>query len=147
MVDVSIPVSSASPAPTIIPGVRNWLFVFDLETIPDWDLVRTLTNSESTDEAELQTALNTYCNGNEPVPEGEKPPFPRQFFHEIVAFSAVLAKVDYVEGKEITHIQKIGTFGEAGDAEDTGMETSTMLGVHPHIHQNFHQQQHAKRHT
>jgi predicted PolB exonuclease-like 3'-5' exonuclease len=68
--------------------MHNRLFVFDIETIPDTDVLHSLTGSTTEDIREKRVELERYhieiSGGN---------PFPRQPFHRIVSVSMLIANI------------------------------------------------------
>lgn len=67
--------------------LHDKLFIFDIETIPDTEAVKNLTDFESDDEHELREELTKYHE------EKTGNPFPRQMFHRVVAISYVVADI------------------------------------------------------
>lgn len=69
--------------------LHDKLFIFDIETIPDTQAVKNLTDFDSENEQDLRAELERYhleiTNGNNG--------FPRQMFHKIVAISYVVADI------------------------------------------------------
>jgi predicted PolB exonuclease-like 3'-5' exonuclease len=69
--------------------IHDKLFVFDIETIPDTQAVKNLTDFDSTEEEKLREELERY---HLEVTKGNNG-FPRQMFHKIVAISYVVADI------------------------------------------------------
>ena len=80
------------------------LFVFDIETIPDTEVLHNLTGSTTIDEKEKRKELEEYSSE---VSGGN--PFPRQLFHKVVSISILIADIKKVNGYEYYEINKIGT--------------------------------------
>lgn len=70
--------------------MQKYLFVFDIETVPDVDSVRALTGCTSDDVGVLREELSRY---HLEVTDG-KNAFPRQPFHKIVALSYLMCRID-----------------------------------------------------
>jgi len=83
------------------------IFVFDIETIPDTEAVKYLTNTETKDVQKLRQELEEYHIG---VSGGN--PFPRQPFHKVVAISFLEADIivnsDGTEEYTLTEIRSGG---------------------------------------
>lgn len=90
----------------------NKLFVYDIETIPDTDVLYNLTGSETVDVIEKRKELEEYSylisNGN---------PFPRQLFHKVISVSILIADIKHVDGYEYYNIEKIGTISSINNTE------------------------------
>ena len=88
------------------------LFVFDVETIPDTDVVFNLTGSENKDILTLRKELEDYhikiSNGN---------PFPRQLFHRVVTISILIADIVSYNGYEKYENIKITTLSSSRNTE------------------------------
>lgn len=90
----------------------NKLFVYDIETIPDTDVLYNLTGSQTTDVIEKRKELEEYSasvsNGNA---------FPRQLFHKVVSVSILIADIKNIDGYEYYNIEKIGTISSTNNTE------------------------------
>lgn len=86
---------------------HDFIFAFDVETIPDVESVSLLCDTVNHDSnlQEKRTALNEYhlelTNG--------KNSFPRQLFHQIICLSCVSASVETRDGFEVYRIRNIHT--------------------------------------
>ena len=94
--------------------LHNKLFIFDIETIPDTDVVKNLTGSNTTDIQKLREELEQYhidiSGGN---------PFPRQPFHKVVAISFVEVDIERErDGTENYIIQDIRSGGQENSTEE-----------------------------
>ncbi len=94
--------------------IHKTLFVFDIETIPDTDAVKPLTDFESDNIEELREKLTEYhvevSGGN---------PFPRQPFHKVVAISFLEADIETCrDGTENYTLTNIRTGGVEGSTEE-----------------------------
>lgn len=89
---------------------HQYLFVFDLETIPDTDAVLNLTGFDDPDTEAQRTELKRY---HMEITSG-KNPFPRQPFHKVVAISFLEAEINYTKDGESYHLRELRTGGEAG---------------------------------
>lgn len=69
---------------------NDYLFVFDIETIPDTDSVANLTGCNDTESIEYKRDL--LSNYHLEITNGQNS-FPRQLFHRIVAISALIAQI------------------------------------------------------
>lgn len=90
------------------------LFVFDIETIPDTDVVKNLTHSTTTDVQKLREELAEYhievSGGN---------PFPRQPFHRVVAISFLTAEIETcIDGTETYHLKELRSGGTEQSTEE-----------------------------
>ena len=90
------------------------LFVFDIETVPDVDLVRDLTGCESADVNELRQALTDY---HLKITDG-KNSFPRQPFHKVVAISFLEAEIIREEKSEQYILQEVRSVGTINSSEE-----------------------------
>ncbi len=92
------------------------LLVFDLETIPDVGLARSLwADTEGLDDAAVTNLIlekHKAATGN---PNGSD--FPRPSFHKIVAIGCLLADVEVMDSIESYHLRRLGCIGEMGDDE------------------------------
>lgn len=89
------------------------LFVFDIETIPDTDVVFNLTGSEETNVLKLRKELEDYHM------EVADNPFPRQLFHRVVSISVLDADIIVDEkGFEYYKINKVGTISNTKYSEE-----------------------------
>ena len=88
------------------------LFVFDIETIPDTEVLYNLTGSTTTDEKEKRKELEEYSSE---ISGGN--PFPRQLFHKVVSISILIADIKKVNGYEYYEINKIGTISNIDNTE------------------------------
>ncbi len=91
------------------------LFVFDIETIPDDQVVKALTGCDSDDLTDKREALRQYHLS---ITDG-KNDFPRQPFHKVVAISFVEADIIKQEGYEYYELQTVRSGGtlESSEAE------------------------------
>lgn len=89
------------------------IFVFDIETVPDTDVVKHLVDTKSKSVKKLREELEEYhvkLSGN---------PFPRQPFHKVVAVSFVEADiVREGNGQESYHITDVRSGGNAESSEE-----------------------------
>ena len=84
--------------------VRETLFVFDIETIPDTAAAKELTDCDSTDVTDLRDALADY---HLKVTDGRNS-FPRQPFHRVIAISVVQAEIEKTpQGGEQYHFKRV----------------------------------------
>lgn len=91
------------------------LLVFDLETVPDVALARTLWEPcrEMDDAATTQYIWDIMREAN-----GGKSDFPRLPFHQVVAIGCLQASiVEGDGGSESYHLERLGCIGEEGDDE------------------------------
>ena len=90
----------------------NKIFVYDIETIPDTDVLYNLTGSKTVDVIEKRKELEEYSslisNGN---------PFPRQLFHKVISVSILIADIKNIDGYEYYNIEKIGTISSINSKE------------------------------
>lgn len=91
----------------------NKLFVFDIETIPDVDVLNNLTGSCTTDPILKRKELEDYSSE---ISGGNS--FPRQLFHRVVSISILLADIKNVDGYEYYEINKIGTISNIDNSEE-----------------------------
>ncbi len=94
--------------------IHNKLFVFDIETVPDTDVVENLTGSQTKDVLELRKELENYhievSGGN---------PFSRQPFHKVVAISFLEADIETCrDGTETYSITDLRTGGTENSTEE-----------------------------
>ena len=89
------------------------LFVFDIETVPDVDLVRDLTGCESNDINELRGELTNY---HLKITDG-KNSFPKQPFHKVVAISFLEAEIIRDSSGEQYVLQEIRSGGTIDSSE------------------------------
>lgn len=93
--------------------ILDKLFVFDIETIPDTDILENLTGSGTRDVIKKRQELEEYhiqvSGGN---------PFPRQPFHRVVSVSILIADIIKKEGYEFYDIVKFGTISSLDNSED-----------------------------
>ncbi|MDR1499179.1 MAG: 3'-5' exonuclease [Rickettsiales bacterium] len=89
------------------------LFVFDIETIPDTDVLYNLTGSKTENLQEKRKELESYhmevSGGN---------PFPRQPFHRVVSVSILIADIKKTGDQEYYNINKIGTISSIDNTEE-----------------------------
>lgn len=90
------------------------LFVFDIETIPDIDLVQDLTGCKSNDVNELRQELTNY---HLKITDG-KNSFPRQPFHKVVAISFLEAEIIRDEKGEKYILNEIRSGGNINSSEE-----------------------------
>ena len=90
------------------------LFVFDIETIPDVDLVQDLTGCKSNDVNELREELTNY---HLKITDG-KNSFPRQPFHKVVAISFLEAEIIRDCSGEQYVLQEIRSGGTIDSSEE-----------------------------
>ena len=94
--------------------INKNLFVFDIETIPDTDVVKNLTGSETKDIQALRKELEDYSSE---VSGGN--PFPRQPFHKVVAISFLEAEIETLrDGTEVYTITEVRTGGSEVSSEE-----------------------------
>jgi len=86
------------------------LFVFDVETVPDTDVVPRLTGFEGDGVAERRGALERY---HLDITDGRNP-FPRQPFHKVVAISFLEAEIERQGAHEAYLLRDVRSGGEAG---------------------------------
>ncbi|MBM09041.1 MAG: 3'-5' exonuclease [Magnetovibrio sp.] len=91
---------------------RN-LFVFDIETIPDTDVVPNLTGFSDQDTEARRLELERY---HLEITGGQNP-FPRQPFHKVVAISFLEAEIDYSDGHEVYYLKDLRSGGKPGFSE------------------------------
>ena len=88
------------------------LFVFDIETIPDTDILENLTGSTTEDLNEKRKELEEYhievSGGNT---------FPRQPFHRVVSISILIAEIGKINNYEYYEIIKLGTISSLDNTE------------------------------
>lgn len=88
------------------------LFVFDIETVPDTDILKNLTSSITQDLFEKRKELENYhievSGGN---------PFPRQPFHRVISVSILIADIVKSNNYEYYEIIKLGTISSLDNAE------------------------------
>ena len=89
------------------------LFVFDIETIPDTDVLYNLTGSKTTDVISKREELEEY---SKEISGGN--PFPRQLFHKVVSISILIAKIEKNYDSEYYKIEKIGTISSLDNTEE-----------------------------
>jgi len=87
----------------------NTLFVFDIETIPDTDVVPALTGETDPDVDIRRAALEAY---HLEVTSGRNT-FPRQPFHRVVAISFLEAEIEFEDGFENYYLRELRTGGTA----------------------------------
>lgn len=94
--------------------ISTKLFVFDIETIPDTDVLENLTGSKRTDIIQKRQELEEY---HREVSGGN--PFPRQPFHKVVSVSILLASIEKVEdgNYEFYDNIRIGTLSSKNNSE------------------------------
>lgn len=100
-------------------GQNKKLFVFDLETIPDVDVVKNLLHIDTKEmsDSDLTELLQKYHE------ENYNNSFPRQLFHKIVSFSYVLADLRFNDdGTVVTKIELIKSGGELNSSEQELIE-------------------------
>ena len=90
----------------------NLLFVFDIETIPDTDVLYGLTGSKTVDILEKRKELEEY---SAEVSGGN--PFPRQLFHKVVAVSYLVANIKNIEGFEYYTVKYVKTISSLRNTE------------------------------
>ena len=88
------------------------LFVFDIETVPDTDVLQSLTGSTTTDEKQKRLELEEYSRE---VSGGN--PFPRQPFHRVVSISILWADIKKKNGYEYYEISRVGTISSTTNTE------------------------------
>jgi len=93
---------------------HNALFVFDIETIPDIDVVKNLCHvSENSSVDQLRDQLKEY---HLDITDG-KNDFPRQLFHQVACVSFVSADIERFGGYERYHLQEIRSGGSISSDE------------------------------
>ena len=95
----------------------NKLFVFDIETVPDTDVLKELTGSSTTDETEKRKELEQY---SAEVSAGNT--FPRQPFHRVVSVSILLADIKQYDGYDLYSNLKLGTISSVDCSEEKIVE-------------------------
>lgn len=107
--------------------IHNKLFIFDIETIPDGDVIENLTGSKTENKLELRKELEEYSSE---VSGGN--PFPRQPFHKVVAISFIEADIETCrDGTEIYTLTDI----RSGGNEDSN-EEEIIKGFFNHLSKN-----------
>lgn len=91
--------------------MTNKLFVFDIETIPDTEVLYNLIGSNTKDEKERRKELENYSN------EVSGNPFPRQLFHKVISISMLIADIKKNGNYEYYNIIKIGTLSSIDNTE------------------------------
>jgi predicted PolB exonuclease-like 3'-5' exonuclease len=95
----------------------NKLFVFDIETVPDTDVLHALTGSVTDDLQQKRKELEEYhaamSNGNT---------FPRQPFHKVVSISILIVDIGRVGNYEFYDNLKLGTISNTKLDEKTMVE-------------------------
>jgi 3'-5' exonuclease len=99
--------------------LHDKLFVFDIETIPDTDAVKNLTDFESDNVLELREELDRYHLDV----TGGKNSFPRQMFHKIVAISYVVADIKRDSSGESYTLKDVRSGGLVGSSEKELVES------------------------
>lgn len=94
------------------------LFVFDIETVPDTDVVPNLTGFESPGIEERRQELERYHLEK----TGGKNAFPRQPFHRVVAISFLEAEIERDGNQEAYLLRELRSGGEAGFDEKQLLE-------------------------
>ncbi len=89
------------------------LFVFDIETVPDTDMVPNLLGAMPDDVAARRQALSEYHLKL----TGGKNDFPRQPFHKVVAISFVAADIERDGDRERYHLREIRSGGDVHSSE------------------------------
>lgn len=90
------------------------IFVFDIETIPDGEVVKNLTGSTTTDPLKLREELAEYSAS---ISDGNT--FPRQPFHKVVAISFIEADIESgANGSESYIIKDIRSGGTENSSEE-----------------------------
>lgn len=92
---------------------KDTLFVFDIETVPDVQAARELTDCTSDDVLELRKALSDY---HLDITNGRND-FPRQPFHQVVAISVVEADILQTSGGEQYHLKRVFS-GQSDDEKE-----------------------------
>ena len=90
----------------------NNLFVFDIETIPDTDVLYDLTGSDTVDVIEKRKELEEY---SAEVSGGNA--FPRQLFHKVVSVSYLVADIESVGNFEYYKIKHVKTISSIRNSE------------------------------
>ena len=89
------------------------LFVFDIETVPDVDCIKNLTNLQSDDTELLRQELENYhleiTNGNNP--------FPRQLFHKVITISFASVNIELIAGQEVYTLEDVRSGGTQHSSE------------------------------
>lgn len=94
------------------------LFVFDIETIPDTDVIENLTGSQTKDIPALRQELSQY---HLDLTDG-KNDFPRQPFHKVVAISFLEADIIRDQDGEHYHVNEIRSGGKESSNEKELLE-------------------------
>ena len=90
----------------------NKLFVFDIETVPDTDVVYELTGNQSISILDKRAELEKY---SAEVSGGNT--FPRQLFHKVVAVSYLVATIDHKNGYEYYKLEHVKTISSIRNTE------------------------------
>lgn len=90
------------------------LFVFDIETVPDDQVVKALTGCDSDDLSVRRQALTDYHLNI----TGGKNDFPRQPFHRVIAISFVEADIIQQDGYEYYDLQTVRSGGTLESSEE-----------------------------
>lgn len=91
------------------------LLVFDLETIPDVALCRTLWEDAAADLDDAAVVEKLYEKMLEET--GGKSNFPKLPYHKIVAIGCLLADIETADGLESYHFRRLGCIGEGTESE------------------------------
>jgi predicted PolB exonuclease-like 3'-5' exonuclease len=99
--------------------LHDKLFIFDIETIPDTEAVKNLTDFSSTNVDELREELERY---HLDVTAG-KNGFPRQMFHKIVAISYVVCDIKRDSSGESYILRDVRSGGSVDSSEKELVES------------------------
>lgn len=99
--------------------LHDKLFVFDIETIPDTEAVKNLTDFDSTNVDELREELDRYHLDV----TGGRNSFPRQMFHKIVAISYVVCDIKRDSSGESYVLKDVRSGGLVGSSEKELVES------------------------
>ncbi|MAH83071.1 MAG: 3'-5' exonuclease [Rhodospirillaceae bacterium TMED8] len=84
------------------------LFVFDIETVPDTDVVPNLTGFTNPDKDARFAELERYHM----EVSGGRSPFPRHPFHKVVAISFLEAEIETLDSQEEYYLRELRSGGE-----------------------------------
>jgi predicted PolB exonuclease-like 3'-5' exonuclease len=89
------------------------IMVFDIETIPDVSVLKTLTGSDSSDLTVMRGEMEKY---HRDISKGN--PFLRQPFHRVVSISMLLATIVERKGHEYYRLLEIGSLPSLENSEE-----------------------------
>ncbi|PPR09919.1 MAG: hypothetical protein CFH44_00312, partial [Proteobacteria bacterium] len=99
--------------------LHDKLFIFDIETIPDTQAVKNLTDFDSENVDELRDELERYHLDV----TGGKNGFPRQMFHKIVAISYVVCDIHRDSSGESYTLRDVRSGGSVDSSEKELVES------------------------